>query len=246
MFEVSIAMEIKWGTKTICCQIMWWWTSLGERCTRWYYTVNASGVPDRVVYEFNGKALWEHTPQEIRKMISGDWRWTDVFFFILVSLFFGLLCRAGFPGVRHAGGKINESKLCRVDIPITRKTTFLFKQRASRCCVWPDWTNTTHHNELENADTCSMSSVMKHLFLLEFFCFYLSASQPQIVDGQAARGGDRDIRYLHMFFRRWWGQHFSHFVTNHLNWYVLQWLVSFSWCWLVQFRPNVREHICPL
>lgn len=87
------------GTTTVRCQIMW---------VR-MFSVALSGVEDDEIlsmhlesqigwfsaplYDFNGKALLEHAPQEISQM---NWRWMDVFYFFS----FGFLCRAGFPIVR--------------------------------------------------------------------------------------------------------------------------------------------------
>lgn len=57
------------------------------------------------LYDFNGKALWEHAPQEMMKWNAsgGDWRWMDFFkiFSSSLAFFFGLLCRAGFPIIRN-------------------------------------------------------------------------------------------------------------------------------------------------
>lgn len=77
------------------------------------------------------------------------------------------------------------------------------------------------------------------------FSSYLSASQPHIVtqdSDELQKGGhnipifarsseDNDVFKTEQSLRS----------KNHLNWCVLQWLVSFLWCWLVSFRPIVCQ-----
>lgn len=146
--------------------------------------------------------------------------------------------------------------MCWEDIPIIekrQKKTFLLKQSVGSLTI------SENLNAIMNCRMPPQWPIFLYIvkkwnicFYLNF-SFYLSASQPQIVTrGRrwAARRGDHNIQYLHMFFRWQWGLLFFFFKTllkpPENNWFVLQWLVSFSWCWPVSFRPTVSEHICPL
>lgn len=182
--------------------------------------------------------------------IGGEW----MFSFFLVSLFFGLLCRAGFPIVRHTGVKIvlrghsNQKKKER--------------KKVSKCMLMGSLTISENLNKhkaawwIGEAYTWSMGSVVflyivkkwNICFYLNFSFFYLSASQPRIItqgSDELQEGGGHNIQYLHTFFREQWG--FAFFKTvlkNHLNCFVLLWSVSFFlWCWPVQFR---RTHLSPV
>lgn len=219
MLWVSIYMEMKWGTKTVCCQIMWGWTFLGG----WGEGLGGGGVrgvqDDNILsmhleshiglfsaplYDFNGKALWEHAPQEISKMKCVGW-WLEVngcFLFSLLAFslvyFVGLVSQSSdIPLSSKSQIKKASHDLRREDIPIHKKQkkhSYSSKVQ-SWWGVWPFqriWTRRKRQYESENAYT---QSSLIHGFCLIFFyivkkwniCFYLnfssylSASQPQIV-----------------------------------------------------------------
>ena len=121
-FWLSICMEMKWGTKTVQCQIMWAWTFLGGGVRGVQvddilsmHLESHIGLFSAPLYDFNGKALWEHAPQEISKMKCVGW-WLEVngcflffFFFFFSLLAFSLV---------YFVGLVSQSS----DIPLSSKS----------------------------------------------------------------------------------------------------------------------------
>lgn len=193
--------------------------------------------------------------------------------FSFFSLFFGLLCRAGFPIVRHTLVKQEPkwkrlSTTCDERTKTRKKTTFLLKQSASWWRVWSfrefEQIEKGQH-DLENAYT--QTSLIHGFCLILFYfvkklniCFYLnfssylSASQPQTDTRGSNELHEKVVVTSNICTCSSEGHEVcicktaERLFQTTFNWCVFQWLVSFLWCWLVYFRPIVCQwtHLSPV
>lgn len=86
------------------------------------------GLSSASLYDFNGKALWEDAPQEIKMKCVGWWLEVNgCFLSSSLAFFFGLLCRAGFPIITQTlrQARVKLKKAFRIfrwkDIPIKKR-----------------------------------------------------------------------------------------------------------------------------